>query len=99
MEAKHAKYQRLIEHCRTLPATTVAVAHPCDETSLSGAMEAAKLGLIQPLLVGPRAKIEAVAREADARAKVLQDAPMRPAAAMVSASRSDLMVLTHPPWP
>ena len=63
MEAKHAKYQRLIEHCRTLPATTVAVAHPCDETSLSGAMEAAKLGLIQPLLVGPRAKIEAVARE------------------------------------
>jgi phosphate acetyltransferase len=63
MEAKHAKYQRLIEHCRTLPPTTVAVAHPCDETSLSGALEAARLGLIQPILVGPRARIEAVARE------------------------------------
>ena len=63
MEQKHAKYQRLIEHCRTLPPTTVAVAHPCDETSLSGAMEAARLGLIQPILVGPRARIEALARE------------------------------------
>jgi phosphate acetyltransferase len=63
MEQKHAKYQRLIEHCRMLPPTTVAVAHPCDETSLSGAMEAARLGLIQPILVGPQARIEALARE------------------------------------
>jgi len=62
MDNPHIKYQRLIDYCKTLPATTVAVVHPCDETSLTGAMDAARLGLIVPLLVGPKAKIEAVAR-------------------------------------
>jgi phosphate acetyltransferase len=38
-----------------------AVAHPCDETSLRGAIEAAELGILEPILVGPKAKIEAVA--------------------------------------
>lgn len=63
MNNSHIKYQRLIDHCKALPPTTVAVAHPCDESSLSSAMDAAKLGLIVPLLVGPRDKIEATARK------------------------------------
>jgi phosphate acetyltransferase len=63
MERKHEKYQRLIEACKALPPTPTAVAHPCDETSLSGAVDAARLGLIAPILVGPKARIEAVARE------------------------------------
>jgi hypothetical protein len=61
MERKHVKYQRLIDFCKTLPPTPTAVAHPCDESSLRGAVDAAKLGLIAPILVGPRARIEAVA--------------------------------------
>ena len=40
-----------------------AVAHPCDESSLRGAVDAAKLGLIAPILVGPRLRIEAIATE------------------------------------
>jgi phosphate acetyltransferase len=44
------------------PATTV-VAHPCDETSLRGPVEAAQAGIIVPILVGPAKKISAVARE------------------------------------
>ena len=63
MEAKHEKFQRLIEFCRTLEPVPTAVAHPCDRSSLEGAIEAAKLGLIAPILVGPRAKMEAVAAE------------------------------------
>lgn len=63
MTTPHAKYQRLIDHCKTLPPTTVAVVHPCDETSLRGAIDAAKQGLIVPLLVGPKDKIEATARK------------------------------------
>ncbi|MGA8392010.1 MAG: bifunctional enoyl-CoA hydratase/phosphate acetyltransferase, partial [Burkholderiaceae bacterium] len=63
MEQKHAKYQRLLARCRELPPATTAVAHPCDESSLRGAVEAAEKGIIQPILVGPRGKIEAVARE------------------------------------
>ncbi|HSC97885.1 MAG TPA: phosphate acetyltransferase [Casimicrobiaceae bacterium] len=64
-ERVHEKYQRLLEFCKTLPPTPTAVAHPCDESSIRGAVDAAKLGLIQPILVGPRARIEAAARQAD----------------------------------
>jgi phosphate acetyltransferase len=58
---KHDKYQRLLDACKGLPPTPTAVAHPCDESSLAGALDAAKLGLITPILVGPEAKIRAVA--------------------------------------
>ena len=40
---------------------TTAVVHPCDEVSLEGAVEARKLGLIEPILVGPPARIRDVA--------------------------------------
>jgi phosphate acetyltransferase len=64
MDKKHAKYERLLERCKLLAPTPAAVAHPCDETSLKGAVEAAELGLLTPILVGPRVKIEAVAKQA-----------------------------------
>jgi phosphate acetyltransferase len=63
MARAHDKYQRLIDFCKTLPPTPTAVAHPCDDSSLTGAVDAAKMGLIAPILVGPRARIEAVAKE------------------------------------
>ena len=63
MERKHEKYQKLLDFCKSLPPTPTAVAHPCDESSLRGAVEAAQLGLIAPILVGPRARIEALAKQ------------------------------------
>ena len=63
METKHAKYERLLELCKMLAPTPTAVAHPCDETSLRGTLEAAALGLLAPILVGPRGKIQAVAKQ------------------------------------
>ena len=80
----HEKYQRLLDFCKTLPATPTAVAHPCDESSVRGAADAGKLGLIQPILVGPRARIEAAARKADvdiSRYEIV-DAPYSEASAM-----------------
>jgi phosphate acetyltransferase len=62
--AKHAKYQLLLDRCKTLPPTPTAVAHPCDESSLQGAVDAAKAGLIAPILVGPVARITEVAAKA-----------------------------------
>jgi phosphate acetyltransferase len=59
----HAKYERLIARAKEVPAATTVVVHPCDETSLRGATEAAEAGIIVPILVGPAAKISAVARE------------------------------------
>lgn len=61
---KHDKFERLIEVAKALPAVSAAVAHPCDEPSLTGAIEAAEVGLIKPILVGPKQKIGAVAEKA-----------------------------------
>ncbi|GJG93756.1 phosphate acetyltransferase [Cupriavidus pauculus] len=57
------KYARLLARCEGLPPIPTAVAHPCDYTSLDGALEAARLGLIVPILCGPAARIRAVAEE------------------------------------
>lgn len=62
MRKKHEKYERLIAAAREKAPLATAVAHPCDETSLQGALEAAEAGLIVPILVGPKEKIAAVAR-------------------------------------
>jgi len=59
------KYELLLERCRALDPIPTAVAHPCEETALAGAIEAAGKGLITPILVGPSAKIRDVARAAD----------------------------------
>jgi hypothetical protein len=49
----HAKYDRLIAIALKEATIKVAVAHPCDDVSLRGAVEAKRLGLIEPILVGP----------------------------------------------
>jgi phosphate acetyltransferase len=56
------KYERLLERCKSLSPVATAVAHPCEESALAGAVEAARLGLIEPILVGPAAKIQEVAK-------------------------------------
>ncbi len=83
MERKHEKYERLIAYCQELTPVPTAVAHPCDESSLRGAVEAAELGILQPVLVGPRARIEAVAAQfqLDVSRYELVDAPHSHAAA------------------
>lgn len=53
--------QNLIDLGRTLKPIKVAVCHPCSEVSLRGAVEGALAELIMPVLVGPAAKIKAIA--------------------------------------
>jgi phosphate acetyltransferase len=61
--APHAKYERLIARAKQVPPAKTVVVHPCDETSLRGATEAAELGIIEPILVGPAEKIATVANK------------------------------------
>jgi len=80
---QHEKYNRLIAAAKNVPPLATAVAHPCDETSLRGALEAAEAGLISPILVGPKNKIEGVAQTSSldlAEAEIV-DAPHSHAAA------------------
>ncbi|CAO3456547.1 Phosphate acetyltransferase (EC 2.3.1.8) [Azospirillum argentinense] len=61
---RHEKYERLVAACRDIPPIPTAVAHPCDASSLGGAVDAARQGFITPILIGPAARIRAVADEA-----------------------------------
>lgn len=85
--SKHQKYLRLIDHCGPLPAEPCAVVHPCDGPSLTGAVRAGELNLMRPILVGPRARIQAVAEEAglDISPWELVDAPHSHASAEIAA--------------
>jgi phosphate acetyltransferase len=83
MEHKHEKYERLIARCKTLEPVACAVVHPCDESSLRAAVDAAQEGLIIPILVGPEARIRRVAAEhkLDLSGLSIVDAPHSEAAA------------------
>ena len=60
---REARYQHLLERTRGLAAIPMAVVHPCDKESLLGVVEATQADLIIPTLVGPKAKILAVAEQ------------------------------------
>jgi phosphate acetyltransferase len=82
-EHTHERYQRLLESCRSLAPTPTAAVHPCDQSSLEGAIDAARLGLIAPILVGPQSRIETVAKEfgIDISGVAVVDAPFSHASA------------------
>jgi phosphate acetyltransferase len=97
--APGSKYDRLIAHARGVPAATTIVVHPSDETSLRGAIEAAETGIIRPILVGPAAKLLAVAREhgLDIKPFELVDVPHSDAAAakaveLIHAAKGELLM-------
>jgi phosphate acetyltransferase len=60
------RYDRLVRAAKQLPPVTTAVAHPCDKISIEGVVEAAKLGLIAPILLGPPVRIREAAQQAEA---------------------------------
>ena len=96
---EHAKYERLVAATRGLQPLPTAIAHPCDETSLKGALEAAQAGLITPILVGPQHKIRGLAESLDLDIADIDvvDAPHSQAAAekavaIVRAGQAELLM-------
>lgn len=94
-----SKYDRLIAKAQASGPATTIVAHPCDETSLRGALEAGEAGLILPILVGPEARIRAVATQHDLNLDGIEiiDAPHSHAAAakaveLVREGRGELLM-------
>ena len=86
-----ARLQALLAKAAGLPAVRCAVVHPCDAESLSGALLAAQRGLIVPVLVGPRPRIEAVAGAAglDLGGLEIVDVPHSHAAAELAADMTE----------
>jgi phosphate acetyltransferase len=96
---EHKKYERLIAATESLQPLAAAIAHPCDEASLKGALEAAGAGLIVPILVGPKHRIRAVseALAIDLRGMDIVDVPHSEAAAekaveLVRTGRAELLM-------
>jgi phosphate acetyltransferase len=94
-----SKYERLIARAKQVPPATTVIAHPCDETSLRGPVEAAEAGMIVPILVGPAKKISAVAKEhkIDISRFEIVDAPHSEAAAaqavaLIRESKGELLM-------
>jgi len=56
------KYEQLLERCKGQAPIPTAVAYPCEETALEGAIDAGTQGLIVPILVGPAATIREIAK-------------------------------------
>ena len=95
----HDHYEELIRRNAAIPPIACAVAHPCEESALKGAIEAAQAEIIVPILVGPAAKIRATAEAAgvDISAYELVDAPHSHAAAakaveLVRAGQAELLM-------
>lgn len=90
--------RRLLDHVRPLGPIRVAVVHPCDALSLSAALAARRAGLIEPILVAPRAKLQAIAIDAelDLADVAIEDVPHSHAAAeraVVLAAKGDVDAL------
>jgi phosphate acetyltransferase len=83
MAGSQSKYDRMVDRAKQAPAVRCAVVHPCDESSLSGVVQAVENGLLIPVLVGPAERIKNVAREhgIDIAPFELVDAPHSEAAA------------------
>jgi len=74
---------RVLQYVKPLGRIKMAVVHPCDEVSLSAALDARAAGIIEPVLIGPRERLEALAQKLGARIADLAviDAPHGEAAA------------------
>ena len=77
------KYERVLARCKDVPTITTAIAHPCDDVSVSAAIDAARAGILQPILVGPAERIRRVAKDLklDVDGYQIEDAPHSQASA------------------
>jgi phosphate acetyltransferase len=62
---EHDKLRRLVERAQRLRPIRTAIAHPCDTVAIESAAEGARLKLIEPILVGPEARIREAAAGLD----------------------------------
>lgn len=53
--------KHFLEKCQTLPKIKVAAVYPCSKHSLNGVIESATAGIIDPILIGPKTTLNALA--------------------------------------
>jgi len=58
------KFNEMLANRKGSVPLPTAVVHPCSEDALAGAIDAARVGLIAPILVGPKEQIQDIAAKA-----------------------------------
>jgi phosphate acetyltransferase len=61
---RHDRYEAFMKMARGLPVIRAAIVHPCSPEAILAAIEVRDEGLLEPLLIGPEAKIRAAAEAA-----------------------------------
>ncbi|MEO1722238.1 MAG: bifunctional enoyl-CoA hydratase/phosphate acetyltransferase [Pseudomonadota bacterium] len=64
MHQRGGAYDKLLAKAKQAPPLRTAIVHPCDTDSLEAALKVRDIGLVEPILVGPTARIQAAAEEA-----------------------------------
>lgn len=97
--ASPSKYDHLIAAAKAVPPAPTIVVHPCDETSLRGAVDSAAAGIIRPVLVGPERKIRDTASKygLDISGYEIVDAPHSEASAakaveLIHAAKGEMLM-------
>lgn len=97
--AQCSHFERLVAAVTAIPPVVTAVAHPCNSAALVGAVDAARAGIMTPLLVGPREKIHAAAESAGLDLSVYEiadtehsQASAETAVALVRAGRAEALM-------
>ena len=92
-------YEALLRKCQSIEPIATAIAYPCEQVALTGAVEAAEAHLISPILVGPKEKIRDVARQAKLNIEPypIEDVPDTHAAAakaveLIRAAKAELLM-------
>lgn len=62
LRAEH-RLDWLLEKAQALPPMRTGIVHPLSKDALAGAVEAASAGLIEPILYGPKAALQTLARQ------------------------------------
>ena len=61
---RHNRYEAFVKEARSTPAVRAAIVHPCSPDAILAAIEVRERGLLEPLLIGPEAKIREAAEAA-----------------------------------
>lgn len=69
---QHDHFSALVERCKRLPAMPTAIVVPDDANSLGGALLSMREGLIEPILIGSRSRIQRAADSLEADISALQ---------------------------
>jgi phosphate acetyltransferase len=96
-QQNHVKFRHLVERAQRLGPARTAIVHACDKAAIESAVEGARLGLLDPVLIGPEERVRAAAAGFDISSFEIinsahsQDSAVK-AVELVQAARAEMLM-------